>query len=82
MSDSDQMAGYVSCYTCGTPNSVLVNMEIRGTKFDGFLLTVIGECPCGKGWPATTTAFAENEQGVQTPEDREWLERRRLEREA
>ena len=82
MSDSDHLAGYVTCYACGVSNSVLVDMEIGGTEFDSFCLTVLKECPCGKGWKETTVAFAENEQGVQTPEDREWLERRRLEREA
>ena len=67
MSDHDYMAGYVTCYTCGASNSVLVGIEIHGTKFDGFDLKVIQPCECGRGFPAKTRAWAENEEGIHIP---------------
>ena len=80
MSDRDHLAGYVTCYTCGASNSVLIDMEIGGTEFDAFKLTVLKACPCGKGWEETTVAFAENETGIETPESRERWKREELER--
>ena len=76
MSDSDHLAGYVTCYTCGASNSVLIDMEIGGTEFDSFCLTVLKECSCGKGWPKTTVAFAENETGIETPKSRRAWEKK------